>query len=251
MGTNPDDAWSGETRLGEGWAWFEGRCGDARPHRHLAIQMIVGISKSVQVDSPAGSRTGPAILIPTGLLHAVRPTGAPVRVIYVQSFSSLGRAWSDFGREVLIVPPAALSERLRCAIDLGDNLARLAADCSPPQLDERLRDALRILARGPVQRVDIAAAGEAVGLSGPRLRALAALQLGAPLAQWRLWFMLESALRSLGEGQSIAAAAISAGFSDQAHLGRTMRRFMGVTPKTVAGTMPPLGGGPWPLAPRG
>lgn len=237
MRADLDHAWSGETRLGDGWAWFEGRCGDARPHRHLAAQMIVGISKPAQVDGPGGSRIEPAILIPAGLLHAVLPTGAPVRVIYIQSFSPLGRAWADFGREDLILPPAALSERLRDTSDLGATLARLAADCSPPPLDARLQDALRILAHGPVDRAGIAAAGEAVGLSGPRLRALAAVQLGAPLAQWRLWFMLESALRSLSQGQSIAAAAMFAGFSDQAHLGRTMRRFMGVTPKTVAGTM--------------
>lgn len=239
MRADSDHAWSGETRLGDGWAWFEGHCGDASPHRHLAAQMIVGISEPVRVDAPAGSRIGPAILIPTGVLHAVRPTRALVRVIYIQSFSALGRAWSDFGREELIIPPAALSEELRDAMDLGEALARLAADCAPPPLDGRLRDALGILARGSSDRADIAAAGEAVGLSGPRLRALAAAQLGAPLAHWRLWFMLESALQSLSEGQSLASAAMSAGFSDQAHLGRTMRRFIGVTPKTVAGTMKP------------
>lgn len=240
MRAEPDRAWSGQTRLGEGWAWFEGRCGDARPHRHLAVQMVVGISELVQVDALAGSRVGPAILIPAGVLHAVRPTGTPVRVIYAQSSSPLGRAWSDFGREDLILPPAALSELLRGAADLGDALARLAADCAPPPLDGRLRDALGILARAPPGRADIAAAGEAVGLSGPRLRALAAAQLGAPLAHWRLWFMLESALQALSEGQSLASAAMSAGFSDQAHLGRTMRRFIGVTPRTVAGTMTPF-----------
>ncbi|MEP7006614.1 MAG: AraC family transcriptional regulator [Sphingomonas bacterium] len=195
------------------------------------------------------ARTGPAILIPAGLLHAVRPTGAPVRVIYVQSFSPLGRAWADYGREDLIVPPAALSDRLRGATDLGDSLARLSADCSPPALDGRLRGALRMLASRPVHHADIAAAGVVVGLSGPRLRALAAAQLGAPLAQWRLWFMLEAALRSLGEGQSIAGAAIPAGFSDQAHLGRTMRRLMGVTPRTVVGTMAHTDKSPLPPPP--
>ncbi len=251
MRADSDPAWSGETRFGEGWAWFEGRCGDARPHRHLAAQMIVGIFEPVEVDGPTGSRSGSAILIPAGLLHAVRPIGTAVRVIYVQSFSPLGRVWSGFGREDLIIPPAALSEQLRAATDLGDSLARLAADYTPPPLDRRLRDALSILARGPVHRADIAAAGEAVGLSGPRLRALAAVQLGAPLAQWKLWFMLESALRSLSRGQSIAVAAISAGFSDQAHLGRTMRRFTGVTPKTVAATMIPPQKKFYPLPPRG
>lgn len=45
--------------------------------------------------------------------------------------------------------------------------------------------------------------------------------------------------QALSEGQSLATAANSADFSDQAHLGRTMSRFMGVTPKTIAETMAP------------
>jgi methylphosphotriester-DNA--protein-cysteine methyltransferase len=70
----------------------------------------------------------------------------------------------------------------------------------------------------------------AVGLSPQRLRALARAQLGMPLARWRVWSRLKRAAEALSGGQSLADAAITAGFADQAHLSRQMREMMGLTP---------------------
>jgi len=66
------------------------------------------------------------------------------------------------------------------------------------------------------------------------LRALATESLSAPLAQWRLWRMLAKAASAIAAGLPLASAAADAGFSDQAHLTRTMRRFFGVTPAVAA-----------------
>ena len=66
-----------------------------------------------------------------------------------------------------------------------------------------------------------------VGLSPQRLRALAQSQLGMPLARWRVWTRLRRAAEALQNGQSLADAAITAGFADQAHLTRQMREMMG------------------------
>jgi transcriptional regulator GlxA family with amidase domain len=57
----------------------------------------------------------------------------------------------------------------------------------------------------------------------------------APLIGW-----LQRASRSLARGASLAEAALDAGFADQAHLSRSMRRVFGVTPATVAAL---IGGG--------
>ncbi|MEO7168852.1 MAG: AraC family transcriptional regulator [Sphingomonas sp.] len=200
--------------------------------------MIIGLSEPIHVETIAGSFTGPAVIVRAGALHAVRPTATHARVIYARSFSPLGLAWSKLGEgEDATSPPAALSERLRSADNLAATLYELAAGCPTPSIDARLCEALRRLRDVRADTVDVGEIAQAVGLSEPRLRALAAKQLGAPLSHWRLWFMLEEGLRSLGAGAPLATAAAEAGFSDQAHLSRTMRRFMGVTPRTAARAM--------------
>lgn len=236
--------WSGHTRFGAGWACFEGACGDAQPHRHLAAQLIVGLAGPVRVEAAHSSLSGAAVLVRAGALHAVEPTPA-ARVVYLQAFSPLAQAWSVFGRgEDLTTPPDDLAKRLKTCGDLAATLSSLAQARPEPVIERRVARALEHLMHAPMRRGDIASAATRVGLSAPRLRALAADQLGAPLSHWRLWFMLERALRALAAGETPAAAAALAGFSDQAHLSRAMRRFMGVTPRTAAQVVQPPAGNP-------
>ncbi|MCW2993690.1 MAG: DNA-binding protein, partial [Conexibacter sp.] len=44
------------------------------------------------------------------------------------------------------------------------------------------------------------------------------------------WMRLRAAAEALRDGRSIADAALSGGFADQAHLTRWMREMMGLTP---------------------
>jgi methylphosphotriester-DNA--protein-cysteine methyltransferase len=48
-----------------------------------------------------------------------------------------------------------------------------------------------------------------------------------------VWVRLRRAAEALRAGQSLADAAITAGFADQAHLTRRMREMMGLTPAAV------------------
>lgn len=94
--------------------------------------------------------------------------------------------------------------------------------------------ALQAMRRAADADVDLRGVARGVGLSPARLRALAQAELGAPLAHWRAWLQLERAIGALRTGEPLAAAAAIGGFSDQAHLSRTMRRFFGITPLTAA-----------------
>ncbi|MFC4070233.1 helix-turn-helix domain-containing protein [Actinoplanes subglobosus] len=103
---------------------------------------------------------------------------------------------------------------------------------APPSgnLDPRLVRALEMLRDGDARITGLAAA---VGLSPQRLRGLARQQVGMPLPRWRVWMRLGRAAEAMRAGQSPAAAAVTAGFADQAHLTRQMREMMGLTPAVV------------------
>lgn len=234
MANDSETPWQGRTRFGQWWACFEGECGEANPHRHLAAQMIVASSGSVTIKGSEQCLTAPAIFIRANALHSVTPTRVPVRMIYVRADSPLACQWSVWsGGEPIAGVPSALSSRLRQTRDVSSTLDAMGRTCPTNDFDPRLSSTLDELRRGMLEG-GLPVAAARVGLSASRLRTLAAEQLDAPLAQWRLWSQLESALGALSEGATLAQAAVEAGFSDQAHLCRTMRRFMGVTPKTLS-----------------
>ena len=92
-------------------------------------------------------------------------------------------------------------------------------------LDTRIAHVLRSL--GEID--DIAGVASDVGLSAPRLRALAGQNLGVPMVGLRQWSRLRTAVAVLGL-TSITDAAAVARFSDQAHLTRSMQRMLGRSP---------------------
>lgn len=97
------------------------------------------------------------------------------------------------------------------------------------ELDPRVSAALAWLSENPGAGA-IAETARRVGLSESHLRALARSQLGLPLSTWLVWRKLERAAREFAQGAGLAEAAVAAGFADQAHCARTMRRMFGVTP---------------------
>jgi AraC-like DNA-binding protein len=227
-------SWSGEFIFGESWALYRGRSADNSLHEHAAIQIVYGVPEATVIDADGNNHTGRVLLIRPRVSHALA-SGEDVTILYVEPLSSLAfelaglapnadiataAEWTFFpldGHE----PLTSLAERIT---------ARMALDTRP--IDDRLQVALTVLAREPGALL-IEDAAALAGLSESRLRALASKQMGLPLSTWLIWRKLERAVRSLSEGASLAAAAATGGFADQAHLARAMRRMFGVTPRTA------------------
>ncbi|MFI6921300.1 helix-turn-helix domain-containing protein [Nonomuraea spiralis] len=210
--------------IGDGYAAYEGPSTDNSLHRHAAFQVTAAVEGEVVVlDEHGTAHRGAALIIPPMMRH--RMPGAPVvRIWFVEPQCSFA---------------SGLRERCGAGITPAADLRGLREEdvrpAGPPQssgaLDPRLRAAMEALAAGG--NLPISRAAEAAGLSPQRLRALARLHLGMPLARWRIWRRLTHAAHALAEGRSIAEAALDGGFADQAHFHRQLRDMLGLTPGTV------------------
>lgn len=235
-------SWRGGALIGAGWAVFAGRVGDNRPHRHHALQLVIADPEpvSVWVDGHGLSLTS-GLLIAADRRHRVEPGHA--RLLFVDRESAAGRALSlrcSQGMRLLSPEEAAAVAAAWPRSPAGPLTAVLALFGIRESLDdERAPDAdrvARVLASLPARldqplSLDILARDAA--LSASRFRHRARLQVGMPLRPYVRWLRLQRALVLAAAGTSLTHAAVEAGFSDAAHLTRTMQGHFGVAPSDI------------------
>ena len=156
-----------------------------------------------------------------------------------------GKNWAQINDETL----SALKPRLEALseTEISEREARqLVDDCIEAisgqrprqlavQLDRRISKVLQLIRESLPAEPDTDALAAKVDLSRSRLLHLFKEQLGLPMGQYLLWRRLFEAARLWDEGLSMAEAAHAAGFYDQSHYTRTMRKMLDVTPSGIAG----------------
>lgn len=100
--------------------------------------------------------------------------------------------------------------------------------------------ALALVAEDPETTIERVA--EKTRLSSTRLRHLVHDTTGLTLRSHRVWHRTMRAVELLLRGDSIASAAVLAGFADHGHFTRSFVRFFGRTPSSIHGTTTVLGG---------
>jgi AraC-like DNA-binding protein len=105
-----------------------------------------------------------------------------------------------------------------------------ARPAPPRPRPRRADDAREALAADPALRVtDLA---RLTSVSPHHLSRVFRAEVGVPLATYRRWLRLRSALERLGEA-NLARVAAEAGFADHAHLTREARALLGRTPTAL------------------
>lgn len=229
--------WLGDFHADEGWAAYRGVAGDNRPHAHTSMQLVFATPGATLRAADGRVVSGPALVARPGARHALDPV-RDVLLVFLEPQSDLA-AFVD--RVTAPDPVAYLPDAVASLVDRAGALSTCAARLAEAldretDRDPRLTRALNFLsdAEGPGA---VSRAAEHAGLSPARLRALAQSQLSAPLSGWVAWRRLLRAAEALSGGASLAAAAADAGFVDQAHLSRDMRKVLGITPATAKGVM--------------
>ena len=231
--------WAGECAFTFAGVVFRGETADNRPHRHAAVQVTLGLDGPVTILEFSGGISerpvsGPALVVRPDVVHALQPSCQVLLALLPPETRLAQRILRSTNPGGVV----RLSPEVTASIDAGGCLVTSLDALRIPPLDNAASDerVLRALAflesvRGP-KAIERAAAS--AGLSVSRLRAVASAHLEVPLSRWLKLRQLQRAGQALVRGASLAEAAIDAGFADQAHLTRQMRRTFGITPATVA-----------------
>ena len=249
-------AWSNEGVLYEAYRYAPGPADELPRHAHAEYQLALSFDfpgeyeyRGARHRVPVGSLT---VLHP-GEAHAARdPRDRDVDATFLMMYVPA----SAFERQPFIVEPVIRERslvRLATAVHAASRnddevlrhdelraelLARLAErgggargdDRRPKSARHGVVRARRHLEERSAERVRLEELARVAHLSPHYLNRVFREQVGVPPHRYQLGLRIDRAKALLAGGTSIATAAATAGFADQAHLSRHFRRHVGLPP---------------------
>jgi AraC-like DNA-binding protein len=215
-------------------------------HRHHCVQLVMAMRGTLLIRGSSDDqwmRCGAALVRPDAA-HEVDARDTTVLIGFVDSESELGAALGEhIDRDIVCISELQVA-RWRAALGRMPTEARVERWVRTELLDRR-----RPVRIHPAVNRVLKHLRERLGLSDDfSLKTLAGISrlsqsrfmhvftesMGVPLRPYVLWLRLQRAACDLMAGASVTTAAHSAGFSDGAHLTRTFRRMLGMTPTALA-----------------
>ena len=216
-------------------------------HKHHCVQLVMALKGKLR------ARSGPrrkwiqcgAILVKPDAPHEVEAVDMNVLLAFVESESNLGAVLlAKLGSDLSIVPDSTVAQWRR---SLGNPKRldarrvevwvqqRLLLGRRMPRLHPGVRKALQTMREeiGTGGDFSLSRMAQVAGLSPSRFMHVFTEAVGVPLRPYILWLRLQRACGELMRGASTIAAAQQAGFADGAHLTRTVRRMLGMTPREI------------------
>jgi AraC-like DNA-binding protein len=162
--------------------------------------------------------------------------------VFVDPESDLGTALSERVTAPIHPIEAATIEAWRNTLGdpatlTADRVNSWITDCllsgrRMPKLHPKVRLALKVLRDELRSKRKFSLGGLAnlAGLSPSRFMHVFTESVGVPLRPYILWLRLQQACSEIMNGATVTEAAHRSGFADAAHLTRTFRRMLGITP---------------------
>jgi AraC-like DNA-binding protein len=218
----------------------------ATRHRHHCVQLVATTEGTLRIRGGRGDRwkrCGAALVRPD-VHHELDARGATLLIGFIDAESEWGAALCDAIRSGIArisprrlagwrgawgpTPDAGRVERW-VTRELLRHKRPVAIHAGVDRVIRSLRERLR-------RREDLSlgAVSALAGLSPSRFMHAFTESVGVPLRPYILWLRLQRAACELVQGATATEAAHSAGFSDAAHLTRTFRRMLGLTPTQLA-----------------
>jgi AraC-like DNA-binding protein len=233
-------------------------------HSHYAIQIAFGPTHGIRFrpsdQAPWTEYDG--VVIASRQPHTMDATHVALNaIIFIEPERREGRALTErFGADGISALPAELlsegsaalfatwqEERNAAAlIAAAQRVVRTLAGGVEPSVvsDERILRAVAYINSHLDASLTLEEVAEVAFLSPSRFRHLFVEQTGEALRPYILWRRFVRVWELMQAGESLSAAAHSAGFADAAHLSRTSRRMFGFPPSMLQITGPLPAGAP-------
>jgi AraC-like DNA-binding protein len=215
-------------------------------HRHHCVQLVMAMRGNLMIrgkSSDPWMRCGAALVRPDAA-HEVDARDTTVVIGFVDSESELGAALGDRIEGGISCIPETQVARWRMALGRTPTEARVERCVRTDLLHRRrpvkIHPGVGLVVKHLRENLGISddfslrTLARISGLSQSRFMHVFTQSMGVPLRPYVLWLRLQRACCDLMAGTTVTAAAHSAGFSDAAHLTRTFRRMLGMTPTDLA-----------------
>jgi AraC family transcriptional regulator len=233
-----------ELHIWPGWAAYVGPGRNAGEHRHLASELVLGVSGAVELVEHNAVQSCLGSFVPSQVRHSVNTANIHIVVLWSESQSVRQASKSFTGLQCVDCNLATrLAEEVTTRLTTLtpgeiDRIILAALEQPRPSevhLESRVQQTLATIAAWPFDpsgSVTLQLAGE-VQLSTSRLRHLFQAQVGVSLKSYLLWKRLILTLQTSAQGASLTEAAHQFGFADSAHFSRTFRSSFGLTPSEI------------------
>lgn len=236
---NSGDDRTAKLFLTNGAALFAGAISDTEPHRHHAIQIVLGFDEAFEIQFGDRILHSNCVAISSDVVHQFLGKEKPFLFFYAEPESDFGALM----RQNLIPEYDILDDRkgflesIRkdllssgLSIDSMKNCLRKALKIKGrmPARDARLTQVLSLIQEKPDRKISVPILANAVALSESHLQHLFKEQIGISMKRYMLWKRMIDGINFAIRGSDLTTAAYEAGFSDAAHMSRTFREMFGI-----------------------
>jgi AraC-like DNA-binding protein len=246
--------WHGKVLLWDEQALFLGNAADTSLHESPAIKICVALGEDFFLKFSDGEDWRPfaSAIIAPGQLHAIDGRQGEMAMLVLVPEAELAEPLNPlFMTNGVIELSTAVNKELRRLFkELGSDensevsdqticfrmMEMISADVGTKgesSLDPRVAKSIEWIRsdrEGGVSVKEIAAGAD---LSESRFSHLFTENVRVPVRRYLLWLRLREAIHLLARGVSLTDSAYEAGFADSAHLTRTFRGMLGITPSAL------------------
>lgn len=224
--------------------------GESALHRHHAMHLILSLGGELRVRGAAERawHRSAGVLTAPDVEHSIDARGGDVLLVFLEPESDVGLALQgvltgafrfvvEAERDALLEQAEPLSIMRENGVAWTARAVRVLGGQARPRpqtIHPRVRRLLKLLRTLPADAdTSLEALAAEVGLSPGRLMHVFSESIGVPLRPYLSWLKLQRAAGAIASGRLLADAAALAGFADAAHMSRSFRKMLGVSPSAL------------------